>query len=150
MCYICRQELGGKEGGGGGGGGRGGGDDSGYAHFCQHFRERPGMRCRQCEKCDLYAGEDEEGVIRQAARDAEREWVESQAETRAANGDIAGCRVESGVSESKRVGRASWIGMEMGKEGYADVIDEVVYGRKRSRVIDWDKMLEGLVEVLIA
>ena len=98
----------------------------------------------------MYAGEDEEGVIRRAARDAEREWVESQAQTPAANGDIAGNEVESGVSGSRRVGTPSWTGVKMGKEGYADVIDEVVYGRKRSRVIDWDKMLEGLVEVLIA
>ncbi|KAK4630339.1 E3 ubiquitin-protein ligase [Fulvia fulva] len=62
MCYICRQEITSRE---------------GYAHFCQHFRPSGG-RCGECERCDLYGDEDEEGAIRRAAEVAEREWRERE------------------------------------------------------------------------
>ena len=62
MCYVCRQGL----------------SVEGYKHFCQHFRERPGERCRECEKCDLYRVEDEEVVMQRAKEKAEAEWWESQ------------------------------------------------------------------------
>ncbi|KAF2098569.1 hypothetical protein NA57DRAFT_16145, partial [Rhizodiscina lignyota] len=58
MCYVCRQEIG-KE---------------SYTHFCQHFRQRPGEPCHECERCDLYKVEDEDELVRQAALRAEREW----------------------------------------------------------------------------
>lgn len=64
MCYVCRQGL----------------ADQGYAHFCQHFRERPGEECKECRKCDLYRVEDEERVVQRAQGEAEREWWERQGE----------------------------------------------------------------------
>ena len=65
MCYICRQELGRGEG------------NEGYEHFCQHFRPAGG-RCASCKKCDLYMGEDEDGVISRAGQLAEKEWRERE------------------------------------------------------------------------
>ena len=88
MCYICRQGLGRKAVAGGGrvgmelvrgadGDGGGGGvqpeEGEGYRHFCQHFRPLGG-RCRECERCDLYRGEDEDEIVRRAGERAEREW----------------------------------------------------------------------------
>jgi hypothetical protein len=64
MCYICRQGL----------------ANEGYQHFCGHFRERPGMPCGECNKCDLYRVEDEERVVKRAKDRAEAEWWESQGE----------------------------------------------------------------------
>ncbi|KAJ4363209.1 hypothetical protein N0V83_010329 [Neocucurbitaria cava] len=62
MCYICRQGLAGE----------------GYQHFCGHFRERPGQRCTECNKCDLYRVEDEERAVKRAKERAEAEWWERQ------------------------------------------------------------------------
>jgi hypothetical protein len=62
MCYVCRQEIG----------------REGYAHFCQHFREQGGRGCVECQRCDLYLVEDEQGTIRRAAVEAEREWMERE------------------------------------------------------------------------
>lgn len=61
MCYVCRNEIG----------------REGYGHFCQHFRERGG-RCAECDRCDLYIVEDEEGVIKRAAEDAEKAWLANE------------------------------------------------------------------------
>lgn len=58
MCYVCRQEIG-KE---------------SYTHFCQHFRQRPGESCTECDRCDLYKVEDEDAMVREAALRAEKEW----------------------------------------------------------------------------
>lgn len=62
MCYTCRQEITTKE---------------GYGHFCQHFRPSGG-RCGECDRCDLYGDEDEEGAIRRAAETAEKAWREKE------------------------------------------------------------------------
>ncbi|EED18290.1 RING finger protein (Zin), putative [Talaromyces stipitatus ATCC 10500] len=48
--------------------------DSGYKHFCEHFRVNPGTRCTECNKCELYFAEDEEVIARKAGEQAEREW----------------------------------------------------------------------------
>ncbi|KAF2242346.1 hypothetical protein BU26DRAFT_467555 [Trematosphaeria pertusa] len=64
MCYVCREGL----------------AEQGYKHFCQHFRERPGEACRECDKCDLYRVEDEDAVVKRARERAEREWWEQQGE----------------------------------------------------------------------
>jgi len=64
MCYVCREGL----------------ADQGYAHFCQHFRDRPGAECAECRKCDLYRVEDEERVVGRAKERAEREWWDQQGE----------------------------------------------------------------------
>lgn len=47
---------------------------SGYKHFCEHFRVNPGTRCTECNKCELYYAEDEETIARRAGERAEREW----------------------------------------------------------------------------
>lgn len=62
MCYVCRQGL----------------AKQGYHHFCQHFRARPGSRCTECDKCDLYRTEDEDVVVKRAKAAAEKEWWEKQ------------------------------------------------------------------------
>ncbi|KAK3077167.1 hypothetical protein LTS18_011036, partial [Coniosporium uncinatum] len=64
MCYVCRQKIG----------------DEGYAHFCQHFRVKPGAVCTECDKCDLYRTEDEDAVIRRAKERAEKQWREKEGE----------------------------------------------------------------------
>ncbi|KAF2475888.1 uncharacterized protein BDR25DRAFT_278633 [Lindgomyces ingoldianus] len=74
MCYVCREGL----------------AIQGYSHFCQHFRERPGENCKQCERCDLYRVEDEEKVVKRARERAEREWWDKQ-------GDGAGEGLKVGV-----------------------------------------------------
>lgn len=64
MCYVCRRRI---------------AADEGYQHFCNHFRgNNPGVdnACRECDKCHLYAEEDVEQVVRQAAAEAERDWKE--------------------------------------------------------------------------
>lgn len=68
MCYVCRQGLAREEGG------------EGYRHFCQHFRPIGG-KCEKCEKCDLYIGEEEEGLVRRAGENAEKEWREKEGMT---------------------------------------------------------------------
>lgn len=65
MCYVCRQQIG-KE---------------SYTHFCQHFRQRPGEPCVECDKCDLYKVDDEDVLIREAALRAEKEWWEREERT---------------------------------------------------------------------
>ncbi|OKL62057.1 hypothetical protein UA08_02750 [Talaromyces atroroseus] len=75
MCYICRKALNHRRGGVGE-------DDaadpdageSGYRHFCEHFRVIPGTRCTECNKCELYFAEDDEAIARKAGEKAEREW----------------------------------------------------------------------------
>jgi len=62
MCYVCREGLG----------------ESGYTHFCGHFRERPGVGCGECNKCDLYRVEDEERVVKRAVERGEKEWWERE------------------------------------------------------------------------
>lgn len=49
-------------------------EPQGYKHFCEHFRINPGSPCTECNKCDLYASENEEAVARRAGEKAEKEW----------------------------------------------------------------------------
>ncbi|KAL1296959.1 hypothetical protein AAFC00_004560 [Neodothiora populina] len=65
MCYICRCEISHRE---------------GYSHFCQHFRDRPGTRCQECDKCDLYVAENEDDILKSAAKEAEIKWLEGEKE----------------------------------------------------------------------
>lgn len=91
MCYICRKALNGsssrrRQDGAGRNLFPPGRDDenaaeaeadegeSGYKHFCEHFRVNPGTRCTECNKCELYFAEDEEVIARKAGEQAEREW----------------------------------------------------------------------------
>jgi hypothetical protein len=82
MCYVCRQGL----------------AEEGYHHFCQHFRERPGENCAECNKCDLYRVEDEERVVKRAMESAEAQWWESQGE-----GAKKGLKSEVGKGKGKGV-----------------------------------------------
>lgn len=72
MCYLCRKNIGKagstnpEEGG------------EGYRHFCEHFRPTPGQKCSECDKCDLYRAEDEDGQVRRAGEEAERRWRERE------------------------------------------------------------------------
>ncbi|KAJ4516407.1 hypothetical protein HRR83_001736 [Exophiala dermatitidis] len=78
MCYLCRKNIG-KAGGGGAGGAAGGGfEGEGYRHFCEHFRPLPGMKCTECDKCDLYQAEDEDLQVLRAGEEAERLWRERE------------------------------------------------------------------------
>ena len=66
MCYVCRKDIGGKEGG-----------DAGYQHFCQHFRpEGDGRPCNSCNKCNLWQKEDTDDLLQKAKEEAERKWKE--------------------------------------------------------------------------
>ncbi|RPA87507.1 hypothetical protein BJ508DRAFT_410273 [Ascobolus immersus RN42] len=63
MCYVCRADIGTER----------------YQHFCQHFRAIPGSQCTECDRCDLYAMEDEAAVIKAAAKKAEEEYFREKA-----------------------------------------------------------------------
>ncbi|KAF2824503.1 hypothetical protein CC86DRAFT_371816 [Ophiobolus disseminans] len=90
MCYVCRQGL----------------AQEGYHHFCQHFRDRPGQSCAECQKCDLYRVEDEDRVVRRAKDSAEREWWAQQGE-----GAKGGLEKEVGKGKGLREkGKRDWEG----------------------------------------
>ena len=105
MCYVCRHEIGARE---------------GYAHFCQHFRARPGTRCDECDRCDLYRDDDDEAVILRAAKSAEREWLATHA-------------VEAG----------------QGRERLDGVVREVVQGKSRPGN-EWDRVVQAFLEAVVA
>ncbi|KAK3994902.1 putative E3 ubiquitin-protein ligase ARI4 [Cladorrhinum sp. PSN332] len=69
MCYVCRKDIGARD-----------GPDAGYRHFCEHFR--PGgdgrSKCAECTKCSLWEAEDTDKVLEQARREAEGKWMESE------------------------------------------------------------------------
>jgi hypothetical protein len=67
MCYLCRKNIGNNSGG-----------EVGYRHFCEHFRPTPGLKCAECDKCDLYRAEDEDLQVRRAGEAAERLWRERE------------------------------------------------------------------------
>ena len=52
-------------------------EGEGYRHFCQHFRPAGG-KCTECDKCDLYRGEDQDEVVRRAGELAEKSWRERE------------------------------------------------------------------------
>ena len=95
MCYVCRQGL----------------AEQGYHHFCQHFRERPGEKCQECEKCDLYRVEDEERVVKRARESAEKDWWDAQGD-----GAKKGLKMEvvkgtgKGVLSAGRKDWGAWVG----------------------------------------
>ncbi|KAB2580560.1 Ring finger protein [Lasiodiplodia theobromae] len=82
MCYVCRQRI---------------APDEGYQHFCNHFRgNNPGVdnSCDECDKCHLYAEEDVEAVVRDAAKEAEREWKERNGAEGGDSAALAGLSVQ--------------------------------------------------------
>jgi hypothetical protein len=110
MCYVCREGL----------------AREGYTHFCQHFRDRPGAACAECNKCDLYRVEDEEAVVMRAKETAEREWWESQ-------GAGAGEGLKKGVGKEMKVG--GWVD-DKGKRGLGTGAN-------------WERWLETVLEMLV-
>ncbi|KAJ4291751.1 hypothetical protein N0V90_009646 [Kalmusia sp. IMI 367209] len=106
MCYICREGLAGV----------------GYGHFCQHFREVPGQKCRECEKCDLYRVEDEEIVVSRARERAEKEWWESQG-----TGAQAGLKERAGRQRvGVQAGRRWWVRWDDIGEWIENLVEGVV------------------------
>ncbi|ROW09725.1 hypothetical protein VMCG_02231 [Cytospora schulzeri] len=89
MCYVCRKDIGGKE-----------GQDAGYQHYCQHFRPQgDGRPCTACKKCNLWQKEDTEAVLQQAKEEAERKWKEVE------NRELSGAEMaflETGVAVKNR------------------------------------------------
>lgn len=51
-----------------------------YGHFCNHFRETPGTKCKECTKCDLYKLEPENDLIEKAAMKARQHYLEAHPE----------------------------------------------------------------------
>ncbi|KAF2149938.1 hypothetical protein K461DRAFT_281173 [Myriangium duriaei CBS 260.36] len=115
MCYICRSAIG----------------SEGYGHFCQHFREQRG-RCRECNRCDLYAVENEEAIVRQAALNAEKEWRKKE-----------GVPSVEAVAVGGKVRRA-------GTDRLGHVTEEVLQGSKKRERWTWDGMLDTFLEAMLA
>jgi hypothetical protein len=109
MCYICRKNIGGdsKEG-------------EGYRHFCEHFRPVFGQRCTECQKCDLYASEDEDAAVRAAGELAEREW-------RIKEGMVGVPGLDEAVGRAD--GRTEWVSRALkGEWTMQEVVNYVVDG----------------------
>lgn len=89
MCYVCRRDIGGKE-----------GEDAGYQHFCQHFRPQgDGRPCKSCDKCNLWQKEDTEALLQRAKEEVERKWRETE------NRELSGAELaflETGVAVKRR------------------------------------------------
>lgn len=89
MCYVCRKDIGGKE-----------GQDAGYQHFCQHFRPQgDGRPCTACNKCNLWQKEDTEAVLQKAKEEAELKWKQVE------NRELSGAEMaflETGVAVKNR------------------------------------------------
>ena len=63
MCYVCRRDI----------------RAAGYSHFCNHFQLLGnGAPCMQCKRCNLWAKENTEEVLRAAREEAERKWRETE------------------------------------------------------------------------
>ncbi|KAI9888084.1 MAG: hypothetical protein M1823_000019 [Watsoniomyces obsoletus] len=113
MCYICREEI----------------QDSGYRHFCQHFRPLGGGSCGECRKCELYRAEDEDVVVEKAAKRAEKEWLEMHADEIGGAGPATGTGAGgtglgiSGDGEGEGGPNVPWRRMG-GKKGEFDIIPQ--------------------------
>ncbi|GAM90227.1 hypothetical protein ANO11243_082690 [Dothideomycetidae sp. 11243] len=115
MCYICRAAIG----------------SEGYAHFCQHFREQAG-RCRECNRCDLYAVEDEEAIVRQAAHQAEADWRQKEGMPAVTGVDVHG----------KKRSRAM--------DRLGNITEEVLRGSGQTPLWTWEGALDALLETVLA
>ena len=47
-------------------------------------------RCSECDRCDLYIVEDEEGTIRRAAVQAEKDWLEREGKSKDTDDKLGG------------------------------------------------------------
>jgi hypothetical protein len=116
MCYVCRADI----------------RTESYAHFCQHFRENPGV-CASCEKCDLYRTEDEEVVLKRARERAEREWWEREG---GEGGELEGIEDGGKGKEGSEKGRRKAVRIELGKP---------TFWEKRC----WEELLDGWVDAVL-
>ena len=111
MCYVCREGL----------------ASQGYHHFCQHFRDRPGQNCQECNKCDLYRVEDEDAVVKRAREAAEKEWWAKQ------NPGANGGELMKSASKDLQ-------GFDSGARGMQGVV----------RIIgNWESSLERLIDAVV-
>jgi hypothetical protein len=87
-----------------------------YNHFCQHFRPYGGP-CNECDKCDLYKGEDEDEIVKRAGERAERDWRLRQGLEKQRRGlkglvsDSAGGRERGGSKGRVQEGIDWWVSM---------------------------------------
>ncbi|KKY21999.1 putative ring finger protein [Diplodia seriata] len=129
MCYVCRQRI---------------TADEGYRHFCNHFRgNNPGVdnACDQCDKCHLYAEEDVEAVVRDAAREAEREWKERN------SGEGEGGGADAAAVAGLSVQQAALLGYHAtaGKQQQQRQQEIVGVGR----VSEWEEWLDWVVDAVL-
>lgn len=109
MCYVCRSQIQEKE---------------GYTHFCQHFRPLGG-KCAQCDKCDLYADENEDEVVKRAAVVAEKAWRKQRSES-AGNAGIECSSSERDVTDA--------------------IVEAILGGKGGTRT--WELWLDAVVDTL--
>jgi len=76
-----------------------------------------GGRCTECDRCDLYRGEDEDRAVRKAGERAEKEWREREG--------MVG--VEGLGPEGDFGGKMRWV-ERIGDLGVQDVVDWAVDG----------------------
>ena len=123
MCYVCRKDIGAKE-----------GPDAGYRHFCEHFRPDGGQgkKCEECTKCSLWEAEDTDSVLENAKSEAERKWMES--EGRELSGDerkflatgVGGAADGGGKGGLGGVGMGRGMGRKRGLPSLDEVCDFLV------------------------
>lgn len=94
MCYVCRADIG----------------EEGYRHFCDHFRPEGDARaCGECTRCNLWEGEDTEGLLKEAKEEVERRWVEGEKrELSGAERDFLETGVGNGAGEGAWVVGKGW------------------------------------------
>lgn len=115
MCYLCRKNIG-KTGDNEGA--------EGYRHFCEHFRPVPGVKCTQCEKCDLYKNEEEDILVRKAGEEAERAWRDREG----MKNEVSRKEVESlKIDHNGVVGRTNvWDKLRRGDWTLQGMVNEIV------------------------
>lgn len=56
-----------------------------YGHFCQHFRARPGSKCTNCKKCDLYKTAPDDEAVQLAATRARNQYLQAHPDIHTTN-----------------------------------------------------------------
>ena len=116
MCYLCRKNIG-KTGENEGA--------EGYRHFCEHFRPVPGIKCTQCDKCDLYKSEEEDVLVKKAGEDAERAWRQRQRQGDHGRGAAEADGIK--IDHDGLVGRKNaWDRLYDGQWTVQGIVDEIV------------------------
>jgi hypothetical protein len=68
------------------------------------------MKCTECDKCDLYRGEDEDEAVRRAGEEAERAWREKEGMVgvKGLEGAVGKIGGEESWWEAWKRGRVGW------------------------------------------